>query len=42
LNALAGLKVLGGLVLGQELTTLLVDEGLVPAWIEPLFDSWRR
>jgi hypothetical protein len=33
------LKVLAGLVLGKELTALLVDEGLVPAWIEPLFDS---
>jgi hypothetical protein len=31
--------VLAGAVLVDELTTLLVDEGLVPAWIEPLFDS---
>lgn len=33
------LKVLAGLVLADELTTLLADEGLIPAWITPLFDS---
>ena len=34
-NAL--LKVLAGLVLADELATLLEDEGLIPAWIAPLF-----
>jgi len=33
------LKVLAGLVLGRELTALLEDEGLLPDWIAPLFDS---
>jgi hypothetical protein len=33
------LKVLAGLVLGDELVTLLEDEGLIPAWVTPLFDS---
>ena len=32
-------KVQASLVLTEELATLLVDEGLIPAWIEPLFDS---
>ena len=32
-------KFLAGRVLGDELAALLVDEGLIPAWIEPLFDS---
>ena len=33
------LKVLAGLVLGDELVELLEDEGLLPAWMTPLFDS---
>jgi hypothetical protein len=32
-------KVQAGLVLTEELATLLVDEGLIPAWIESLPDS---
>lgn len=33
------LNVLAGLVLADELTTLLVEQDLVPAWVAPLFDS---
>jgi hypothetical protein len=32
-------KLLAGRVLGDELATLLEDEGLIPAWLKPLFDS---
>ena len=32
-------KFLAGRVLGDELATLLEDEGLIPAWIKPLFNS---
>lgn len=33
------LDALAATVLADELTTLLMDEGLLPAWLEPLFDS---
>jgi hypothetical protein len=33
------LKVLAGLVLADELASLLENEGLLPAWVTPLFDS---
>jgi hypothetical protein len=33
------MKALAALVLGDELATLLEDEGLIPAWMTPLFDS---
>jgi hypothetical protein len=33
------LKVLAGLVLADELATLLTDEGLIPEWMTPLFNS---
>lgn len=35
----AKLKVLAAAVLGDELTTLLEDEKLLPDWISPLFES---
>jgi hypothetical protein len=32
-------KVLAGVVLGDELTELLLKEGLIPGWMKPLFES---
>jgi hypothetical protein len=33
----SSLKVLAGLVLADELATLLEDEGLIPTWVTPIF-----